>query len=619
MVDDRRGEGTGLRAGATTPGAEARRPSGDGAQSGAPEESSDSGADAAADADEAALWATRLATALTENDEPAAALRALCETVRELLPCDRVQIWRGDVRQMSMRTVTSAGFSPQDAARLEALVVPLRERARLDASFRSDKLSVLPATRDLREEAVAMMFAPFGIESAVFLPLERSARVIGALQLSWCSGKPRVPSPRVAELIRRHASLGVDFVARTDDALRLSQTLSLTATLLARIHDPDELLHAMAARIADAVGCEWAAVYFAEEQGAAFRRVAVHGFEGTPEDCAVPPERLASFQERVAASEHGVIEVADVDDLPEFAAQFANAGVASYLALPLEDDGALVGLLAIGYRKSKGRFARRQISLAKGLAHHALVALRNARLVRSLQEANRVKADFIAAVSHDLRTPLHVLIGYNAMLLEGAAGPLADAQRELVQRMYDCAVRFLGLIDGVLGVGRVESGLDRIVASDVSLPELCAELVREVDFLRRPEVEVRCDVAPLIVATDAAKLTTILRNLVTNALKFTAEGRVEIQARVEDDDRLVLRVRDTGPGIAAEERPKLFEMFRQGAAGLRSGGSGLGLGLYLVKRLSHMLGGDVELVESEPGRTTFEVQIPLAAPPRPAS
>lgn len=617
MGEEERGKGEVSRAGATTPRAAARSPDGDGATGGAGE-SSGGRARAPADGDEAAVWATRLAAALTENDDPAAALEALCETVRELLPCDRVQIWRGDVRQMSMRTVTSAGFPLHDAARLEALVVPFREMARFDARFLSEKLVVLSAAREVPAEGPAM-FAPFGIESAVFLPLERGTRVLGALQLSWCSGTPRVPSPRVAELIRRHASLGVDFVARTDDALRLSQTLSLTATLLARIHDPDELLHAMAARIAGAVGCEWAAVYFAEEQGAAFRRVAVHGFDGSPGDCTVSPERLASFQERIAASESGVIEVADVDDLPEFAAQFADAGVASYLAVPLQDDDALVGLLAIGYRSSKGRFARRQISLAKGLAHHALVALRNARLVRSLQEANRVKADFIAAVSHDLRTPLHVLIGYNEMLLEGAAGPLADGQRELVRRMYDCAVRFLGLIDGVLGVGRVESGLDRIVASDVSLPELCEELVHEVDFLRRPGVEVRCDVAPLVVATDAAKLATILRNLVTNALKFTTEGTVEIQARVEPDDRLVLRVRDTGPGIPADDRPKLFEMFRQGAAGLRSGGSGLGLGLYLVKRLSHMLGGDVELVASEPGGTAFEVRIPLAAAPRPVT
>jgi signal transduction histidine kinase len=565
--------------------------------------------------DDPAAWAARLAAALVERDDPAAALQAVCEAVRTLLPCDRVQIWRGDVRQMSIRTVASAGFPESDALRLEAMSVPMRELARLDQGFLAEKLAVVRTPADFGEDGPTM-FAPFAIDSAIFLPLERGTRLIGALQLSWCGGPPRVPEAPIAELIRHHVSLGLDFVARTDDALRLSQTLTLTATLLARIHDPDELLQSMAARITEAVGCDWAAVFFVEREGESLQRVALHGFAEPPPLVDFAPDRMQWFRDRIASAEDGVVEIADVDSVPEFATYFEQADISSYVAVPLLDDDVLVGLLALGYRRFKGRFARRQISLAKGLAQHALVALRNARLVRSLQEANQVKADFIAAVSHDLRTPLHVLIGYNAMLLDGAAGALAAEQRELVARMYDCAVHFLDLIDGVLGVGRVDSGLDRVVASAVSLPGLCADLVREVEFLRRPEVAVRCDVAPVIVSTDAAKLTTILRNLVTNALKFTSEGFVEIHGRIEGDDRLVLRVSDTGPGIAPAERPKIFEMFRQGSAGLRAGGSGLGLGLYLVKRLSHMLGGDVELLARE-GETVFEVRIPLPEPARP--
>jgi signal transduction histidine kinase len=278
--------------------------------------------------------------------------------------------------------------------------------------------------------------------------------------------------------------------------------------------------------------------------------------------------------------------------------------------VPLVDEGRLVGILTIGYHQRTGRFARRQISLAKGLAQHALVALRNARLVRSLQDANQVKADFIAAVSHDLRTPLHVLIGYNAMLLEGAAGALGAEQRELVSRMYDCSVRFLDLINGVLGLGRVEAGFDRIVLSRVELPDLCAEILREVEYLRRPEVELRWHAPPMAVSSDAAKLTTILRNLVTNALKFTVAGFVEIQLSASRGE-LLMRVLDTGPGIAPDEKPKVFEMFRQGAAGLRAGGSGLGLGLYLVQRLTQMLNGTIELLTGDAGETVFEVRVPL--------
>jgi signal transduction histidine kinase len=549
----------------------------------------------------------RLASALARGTDAGSALGILCEEIRTLLPCDRVQIWRGDIRQMSMHTMIAVGFPEAQAELLQRLVVPMGDMRVLREGFLTDKITLVDDAAQLAPEETTI-FTPFGLRSAIFVLLEREARTLGALQLSWCApGMARPLDPQIAEIVRVHAALGVDFVARTDEALRLSQTLSDTATLLARINDPDELLGAMAARIAEAVGCDWASVHLLEEQSYQMRRVALHGFADPPVEPEHTPGALAWMQEQIAASEDGVLEIPDIAAV---SAQFRVPGVSSYVTVPLLDEGRLVGILTIGYHQRTGLFARRQISLAKGLAKHALVALRNARLVRSLQDANQVKADFIAAVSHDLRTPLHVLISYNAMLLEGAAGALGAEQRELVSRMYDCSVRFLDLINGVLGLGRVEAGFDRVVLSRVALPELCEGIVREVEYLRQPEVELRWDAPQVALSSDAAKLTTILRNLVTNALKFTTEGFVEIQLRASDDE-LLMRVRDTGPGIALEERPKVFEMFRQGAAGLRAGGSGLGLGLYLVKRLTQMLSGTVELLTGDAGETVFEVHVPL--------
>jgi signal transduction histidine kinase len=559
---------------------------------------------------DALAWSTRLAGSLAAHNDPGTALGALCETICELLPCDRVQIWRGDVRQMSMHVVIAAGYDEAETRRVHDLVVPMREVPIADERFLTEKMT-LARTREL-DPRTSMMFAPFGIEAVAFLLLERGPRILGALQLSWCdASRAKMPPRAIADILRTHAALGVDFVARTDDALRLSQNLSETATLLARINDPDELLQAMAGKIAEAVGCDWASVHLLEEDTSQLRRVAIHGFDAPPDDPADLARMLPWTEQRIAESDQGVLEIPDVGAVEEIGAYVRDAGVSSYFAVPLLDEGRLVGLMSLGYRQRVGRFSRRQISLAKGLAQHALVALRNARLVHSLQEANQVKADFIAAVSHDLRTPLHVLIGYNAMLLEGAAGALSDEQRELVVRMYDCSVHFLELINGVLGLGRVEAGFDRVVLGDVSLADLCGEIVREVEYLRRPEVELRCNAQRVVVRSDAAKLTTILRNLVTNALKFTTRGFVEIELRAVEGE-LLLRVSDTGPGIAPEERPKVFEMFRQGAAGLRAGGSGRGRGLYHVKRLTSMLGGTVELLAGAEGETVFEVRIPAS-------
>ncbi|MEW6269608.1 MAG: GAF domain-containing sensor histidine kinase [Thermodesulfobacteriota bacterium] len=555
----------------------------------------------------ALAWSTRLAGALAAHNDPRAALGALCATIRELTPCDRVQIWRGDLRQMSIHPLIAAGYDAAEEERLYDLLVPMHEAPVANQQFMAEKVALVPRTAAIRPLGSAM-FEPFGIESALFVLLERGQRILGALQLSWCdASRVRVPSAGVLDVVRTLAALAVDFVARTDDALGLSQNLSETATLLARMHDPDELLEAMAAKITEAVGCDWASVHLLENDASPMRRVAVHGFAVPPDDHPATSEILGWIEQRIAESDDGVLEVPDVRTVPEIRVYVGDAPISSYFAVPLLEEGRLVGLMTLGYRERTGRFSRRQISLAKGLAQHALVALRNARLVRSLQEANQVKADFIAAVSHDLRTPLHVLIGYNAMLLEGAAGALGEEQRQLVARMYDCSVHFLDLINGVLGVGRVEAGFDRVLLSDVRLGDLCEEIVREVEYLRRPEVELRCHAQPLTVRSDAAKLTTILRNLVTNALKFTTHGFVEMSLRATGGE-LVIRVRDTGPGIPAEERPKVFEMFRQGSAGLRAGGSGLGLGLYLVKRLSAMLGGTVELLSGS--ETVFEVRIP---------
>lgn len=562
---------------------------------------------ARAGASEVPAWGMRLARAQASRRDGRGALLALCDEIRTLVRCDRVQVWRGDIRQMSIHTVISSGFPPEHAAMLDALLVPMDEMRLLREEFLTQKVALIASIDDLPASERAL-FAPYGVRAAFFLLLERGDHVIGALQLSWCgAAAPELPHPDLTELVRLHAGLAVDFVARTDEAYELSQTLSDTATLLARIHDPDELLHAMVGKIAETLGCDWASVHLYDEASRRMRRVAVHGFDAPPDDAEYSDETLEWMNAQIAASEDGVLEIPDVAVLEP---QMRQPGVSSYVSVPLLDEGRLVGSLSVGQHERTGRFARRQITLARGLGKHALVALRNARLVRSLEEANQVKSDFVAAVSHDLRTPLHVLIGYNAMLLEGAGGDLNAAQSDLVRRMYDCSVHFLDLINGVLGLGRVEAGFDRVVLERVSLSRLCDELRSEVEYLRRPEVELRFVAEPVDVSSDVGKLTTILRNLVTNALKFTTRGHVAVHLHVQDEE-LRIEVRDTGPGVAPDERPKVFEMFRQGAAGLRAGGSGLGLGLYLVERLCGMLGGSVELRDGDTGETVFAVRIPL--------
>jgi signal transduction histidine kinase len=562
------------------------------------------------------VWHARLVEALSSHEDGQEALAATCEVVRELVPCDRVQVWRGDLRQMSMSTMIATGYPPGDAMTLASLVAPMPTRTIMHKDFLVSKAAFVPDVRTLEDPFGNVVFGPFGIEAAFLLLLERGARVIGALQLSWCDRSAALrPGPEIEDTIRRYVGLAVDFLARTDDAVRLSETLSETAVLLASIQDPDELLQTTAARIAEAVGCDWAAVHLIEGDEVTFFRAAEWGIrQAFTSRFQVPADGLAAA---VSNMQDGVFEVPDTSALAEpTPMNLDRTQIASYFSVPLLAEDRLAGFLSLGYRTRTGRFSRRQISLAKGLVHHAQAALRNARTMRSLREVNQVKSDFLAAVSHDLRTPLHVLIGYSDMLVDGTAGPLNGLQADLVGRLREGAVRFRDLIDDVLDVARLDAGQDVLVVAPVALADLCEELRREVEVLRPRAVELRIEVGDLTVLGDGAKIKTILRNLLSNALKFTREGEVRIAADRATGDEVRLVVRDTGPGIAPEDRSRIFEMFQQGDIGRRSGGSGLGLGLYLVKRVTELLGGRVELVSGDPGDTRFEVHLPLRSAPR---
>lgn len=564
-----------------------------------------------------AVWNRRLIAALADHADGRSALTAVCDAVREMLPCDRVQIWRGDVRQMTMRTVVASGYPGEDASRLESLVAPMLNVSRAH-DFLATKCFFVPDANAEPDAFANVAFTAFGLEAVGLFLLERGERPIGALQLSWRRApEAHMPDAEIGEAIRRHASVGLDFLARTEDALGLAETLTQTAIVLGSLHDPEELLRATAATIAEAVGCDWATLHMAEEDELTLRRVAQHGLPPAGELARAMKIDPETFAQALAALEDGVFEVPDVSQAPRYALRFGPTRPASYFSVPLMHGGQLVCVLTLGYHERTGRFARRQITLAKGLAHHALTALRSASAMQSLREASQAKTDFIATVSHDLRTPLHVLIGYSEMLLEGAVGELAAQQADLVERIRAAALRFRDLINDIVDVARLDAGQGAQVLAPVSLPALCEDLRIELEMLVRPEVELRFAADDLAVLGDAAKIKVVLRNLVSNAIKFTRAGEVEVSARLIGGRELVLRVRDTGPGIGAHDRARVFEMFAQGDAGRRAGSSGLGLGLYLVKRLAGLLGGSVSLESAEPGNTVFEVRLPVRSFPDP--
>ena len=227
------------------------------------------------------------------------------------------------------------------------------------------------------------------------------------------------------------------------------------------------------------------------------------------------------------------------------------------------------------------------------------------------EAANRVKSEFLATMSHELRTPLSVILGYGSLLVEGMLGSLSEEQSHSLRRINNSARELLDLITASLDVSRLEAGRLPMEIQRVEVPTLLEEIKAETEA-ERERVDLiytwtlQGELPPLY--TDPSKLKIVLKNLIRNAVKFTEEGSVTVEAQglcggVE------VSVSDTGIGIPAEALELIFEPFRQVGLTL-SERRGIGLGLHIVKRLLALLGGTIR-VESKLGAgSTFRVWVP---------
>ncbi|MGD0676495.1 MAG: HAMP domain-containing sensor histidine kinase [Polyangiaceae bacterium] len=228
-----------------------------------------------------------------------------------------------------------------------------------------------------------------------------------------------------------------------------------------------------------------------------------------------------------------------------------------------------------------------------------------------VRSADRDQAAFLAAVSHELRSPLNAILGFADILMAEVDGPLSAGAREEVEQIRMSGRHLLDLINDILELSALESGQLKITRTRVDLRELAQDVVREAAGLVgvRP-VDVRVEGEdPVFAKADARRVRQILTNLVGNAIKFTRAGEVVIQ--VGREGRFAsLRVRDTGPGISPQERATIFQEYKQTKAE-RARRRGTGLGLAITRRLVKMHGGSIR-VDSEVGcGSTFHVFLPL--------
>jgi signal transduction histidine kinase len=266
----------------------------------------------------------------------------------------------------------------------------------------------------------------------------------------------------------------------------------------------------------------------------------------------------------------------------------------------------------LGRMRTERRRVDRRLRWARRL--EKLVTARTAEL-RRLYDASRAaseaKTTFLASMSHEIRTPLHIVIGYAEMLIDGAATTLADAAN-LASRIRSAATTLLHLVDGVLEVGRLESGTVRVEKRPLRVAAFLTDLGRREWIAPHPGVALRWHHSPdVVVDTDAGKLETLVSNLVTNALKYTRAGEILVSARAVDT-RVELRVADTGPGIPADRLARMREPFHESTGASHRVG-GIGLGLAIAYRYAALLGAEISVTSTVGQGTVFIVALPRSA------
>jgi PAS domain S-box-containing protein len=284
------------------------------------------------------------------------------------------------------------------------------------------------------------------------------------------------------------------------------------------------------------------------------------------------------------------------------------------LITPLIAHEAVLGVLSVSKSAGSGDFTARDRERLQAIADHASLGLWKLQLLEEARAAGKAKSDFMATMSHELRTPLTALTGYGELLAEEIVGPLTDQQADVVERMRSVTHHLGVVIDEILTFSNLEAGREIVRPVPVDLQELVRSAVAVVEPIARHKgIAFSTDIAEgLTLVTDPDKVRQILVNLIGNAIKFTDVGSVSLTVCALGAD-VAFRVADTGIGIRAIDRARLFQPFSQLDSGLTRRYGGTGLGLFICRRLAALLGGTIEL-ESELGKGSV---FTLLLPPRP--
>ena len=245
----------------------------------------------------------------------------------------------------------------------------------------------------------------------------------------------------------------------------------------------------------------------------------------------------------------------------------------------------------------------------------------------ALEEANRLRSQFLSTMSHELRTPLTAIIGFSQLVLRGSeADNFTTKQRNNIERILKNGQHLLGLVNDVLDIAKIEAGRMDVSRSEIAVQPFVTSVLDQTQALAiQKGLVLQAEIEPGVtnLETDAEKLRQILLNLVSNAIKFTEKGSVKVQVRLKSptepgkqgiaQEQVIFLVEDTGIGIAPAQQARIFEEFYQADSTSTRKYGGTGLGLSIVQKLTDLLSGTVELFSVPNQGSTFTVTLPRRA------
>ncbi|MEE8114806.1 MAG: GAF domain-containing sensor histidine kinase [Nitrososphaerales archaeon] len=303
-------------------------------------------------------------------------------------------------------------------------------------------------------------------------------------------------------------------------------------------------------------------------------------------------------------------------------------GINSLLGVPLLAGDGVIGTLSVA-SDERGRFGEQEVQLLGAIGRVLGVSIKNAHLLSvlkksindltkltlKLEESDGIKDRLLSVISHELRTPVTIILSNTELLAERMFGEINERQRSSLLTVRASGARLLYQIENAIDVAQLEGGEETVHPEPVSVNDIRGKMLELLgDEIERKQLDVHWEIDPKlpVLFTDQSKLIKIFRNLIDNAIKFTETGRVPVRVSyVKDKERVQCEVEDTGTGIPKEQFDVIFDPFHQVDSSHTRLYGGMGLGLRYVKRTLELLSGGIK-VDSTVGKgSVFTFWFPL--------